>query len=73
MTRSKTAAAAAAVLALVTVASVAGCQWLNENLPVPSLAPTASSATPHETEQERIMRLDKEAAEKAYLDATQRG
>ena len=40
---------------------------------VPSLAPTASSAIPHETDQERTMRLDKEAAEKAYLAAAHEG
>lgn len=52
-----------------TVVTMSGCQWLaKQAMPTPDPTPTATSA-PVETAQERQMRLDEEAAEKAYLAA----
>lgn len=65
-TRTKSAVVAVAAAATL---SVAGCDLLTQHTPPPLPAPPATTSTPHETEQERIMRLDKEAAARAYLVA----
>ncbi len=72
MTKAKRALAAVAGLVL-TAASLTGCQWLVDHTPLPTPAPPTTSATPPETAQERLMRLDKEAAVKAYSVATAEG
>lgn len=63
--RTRTVAAAAA--AVLVGATVTGCELLS-HLPAPPPDPPKATAatTPTETAQERTMRLDKEAAEKAY-------
>ena len=66
MTKTNRLAAIAAGLGL-TVASLSGCQWLAENAPGFPTPDPKPSITSSETQQERTMRLDKQAAEKAYL------
>ena len=68
MTKPKRMAAIAAGLGL-TVASLSGCQWLAENAPGFPTPDPKPSITSSETQQERTMRLDKQAVEKAYLTA----
>ncbi len=60
---------AALVAGLVfAAASTSGCQWLAQQTS-PSFPPATATPnpTPPETAQERVMRLDQEAAMKAYL------
>lgn len=64
----KTRAAAGAAALTLTVSALSGCQWLAEQTTPsfpPQTKPTSSAST--ETAQERQMRLDQEAAVKAYL------
>lgn len=67
-TRTKSAVVAVAAAATLSVAGLAGCDLLTQHTPppLPAPVPPATTSTPHETEQERTMRLDKEAAVKAY-------
>jgi len=69
MTATKRAAAVLTGLAL-TVMSMSGCQWLAENAPGMPTPDPKPSVTPVETAQERQMRLDQEAAVKAYLTSS---
>ena len=66
-----TATRAATITAalVVTAASLTGCQWIAEHTPLPTPAPYTPTAAPTENAQERLMRLDKEAAVKAYQAA----
>lgn len=65
----KTRLTALAACLTITVTSLSGCQWLAQQT-TPSFDPTpTSTATPIETAQERQMRLDQDAAEKAYTAA----
>lgn len=69
-TRARTAAAATAAAAVtLSLASLAGCQYLAQYAPQPTPNPTtasSSSSSPAETSRERTIRLDKVAAVKAY-------
>lgn len=69
MTTRTRVAAIAATLA-IAVTSLSGCQWLTAQT-TPSVPPATATPnpTPPETSMEREMRLDKEAAVKAYLTA----
>lgn len=66
MTKTRVAALAASLALAAT--SLSGCQLLLEQT-TPSFPPATATAnpTPPETAQERMMRLDQEAAVKAYL------
>ena len=66
MTTNKWVAATLTALVVTTASVTAGCEWLAQHTPLPSMAPPTASATPTENAQERQMRLDKEAAVKAY-------
>lgn len=69
-TRTRTVAGAAA--AVLSLAGLTACQFWAQVAPLPTPEPTTASS-PAETELERLMRLDKEAAEKAYKAATAEG
>ena len=69
-TRTRTAAAAAAVV--LSLAGLTGCQLPTQVAPLPTPEPTTANS-PAETEQERTMRLDREAAEKAYTATNKEG
>jgi len=61
----RTRAAVAAGAATLSLTGLTGCDFIAQHTPLPTLEPTTAGA-PAETTQERTMRLDKEAAEKAY-------
>ena len=66
----KTRAAAGTAALTLTVGALSGCQWLAEQT-TPSFDPKPTpSASATETAQERQMRLDQEAAVKAYTTST---
>lgn len=73
MNRSSWLAAGAAAVAAAVIAGLGGCSVLSDALspsPSPSSSATGSAtpaATPSESRTDRIRRLDKEAAEQAYL------
>lgn len=71
-TRSRAAVAATAAMAALSLAGLTGCELLAGQVPLPTPDPTTTS-TPAETDQERTIRLDKEAAEKAYTAAATEG
>ena len=61
----RTRAAVVAGAATLSLTGLTGCDLIAQHAPLPTLEPTTAS-TPAETKQERTIRLDKEAAEKAY-------
>ena len=64
-TRTRGAVAVIAAAATLSAVGLAGCELLAQNTPLPTPDPTTAS-TPTESEKERTIRLDKEAAEQAY-------
>lgn len=71
-TRTRAAVAAVVAAATLSAAGLAGCELMAQHTPpLPTPLPTAS--TPAETEQERTIRLDKQAAEQAYIAAAAEG
>jgi hypothetical protein len=69
-TRSRVAVVAAAAAAALSLAGLTGCELLAGQVPLPTPDPTTTSP-PAETDQERTIRLDREAAVKAYMMASQ--
>jgi len=68
----RTRAAVVAGAATLSLTGLTGCDLIAQHAPLPTLEPTTAS-TPAETKQERAMRVDKEAAEKAYKAARAEG
>lgn len=70
MTR-RTARTLAAVAVVGALAATSGCDWLASQIPdVPSQSSAQPTGPASESAQDRAMRLDKEAARKAYLDGS---
>ena len=68
MTTRRTARTLAAHVAAGALAATSGCDWLANQIPdVPSQSSAQPTAPASESVQDRAMRLDKEAAKKAYL------
>ena len=64
----RTARTLAALVAVGALAATSGCDWLANQIPdVPSQSSAQPTAPASESAQDRAMRLDKEAAENAYL------
>ena len=61
----RTRAAVVAGAATLSLAGLTACDLIAQHTPLPTSEPTTAN-TPTETKQERTIRLDKEAAEKAY-------
>lgn len=63
----RTPIAIAAATLVLTVGVLSGCEFLVQHIPAPTPGPVpTATSTSTESQQERTMRLDKEAAEKAY-------
>ena len=71
-TRPRAAVAAAATAVALSLAGLTSCELLAGQVPLPPPGPTTTS-TPAETDQERTIRLDKEATEKAYTATNTEG
>ena len=70
MTTRRSARTLAALIAAGALAATSGCDWLANQIPdVPSQSSAQPTAPASESAQDRAMRLDKEAAQNAYLTA----